>query len=349
MNSQDITRALIDTIVARAIAEMDADPKRSVRKLCDLGRQFSRGRFQNQIFAIFQDLLRNDDSPYYQAIDFLLRNNDPKTLRQFGINIGYNSFTSGAQILRKKQKELSFAIPWIVKLRLDSRVPGTYGPDFLASLIETGKKYGIYSYQLRSLDHHEQMDSYLSVIREHEECDFLWFLSESPLLPEQQKKLSDCRNLMVSLPIHAPSTPQLVRNLQHQKTLFGMHLVYQNADVASDALSFDHLYSKMAESVFFFLVADDSCSEDAIQATADVVQQYRFVPKQPFFPIEAQEDSRKIEQIITASPAYLLLLPDLTARTLTSPAVSFQELVLDNVFYRELLSPALSSDRKLQI
>ena len=105
MNSQDITRALIDTTVARAMVEMDADPKRSVRKLCDLGRQFSRGRFQNQIFAIFQDLLRNDESPYYQAIDFLLRSNDPEALRQFGINIGYNSFTYGAQILRQKQKE----------------------------------------------------------------------------------------------------------------------------------------------------------------------------------------------------------------------------------------------------
>lgn len=70
MNSQDITRALIDTTVARAMVEMDADPKRSVRKLCDLGRQFSRGRFQNQIFAIFQDLLRNDESPYYQATTF---------------------------------------------------------------------------------------------------------------------------------------------------------------------------------------------------------------------------------------------------------------------------------------
>ena len=138
MNSQDITRAIIDTTVARAMVEMDADPKRSVRKLCDLGRQFSRGRFQNQIFAIFQDLLRNDESPYYQAIDYLLRNNDPKALRQFGINLGYNSFTYGAQILRQKQKELFFAIPWMVQLRLDSRIPGTYGPSFFASVIETG-------------------------------------------------------------------------------------------------------------------------------------------------------------------------------------------------------------------
>ena len=108
MNSQDITRALIDTTVARAMVEMDADPKRSVRKLCDLGRQFSRGRFQNQIFAIFQDLLRNDESPYYQAIDFLLRSNDPEALRQFGINIGYNSFTYGAPILRRKNFPLLF-------------------------------------------------------------------------------------------------------------------------------------------------------------------------------------------------------------------------------------------------
>lgn len=54
MNSQDITRALIDTTVARAMVEMDADPKRSVRKLCDLGRQFSRGRFQNQILPFFR-------------------------------------------------------------------------------------------------------------------------------------------------------------------------------------------------------------------------------------------------------------------------------------------------------
>ena len=185
MNSQDITRALIDTTVARAMVEMDADPKRSVRKLCDLGRQFSRGRFQNQIFAIFQDLLRNDESPYYQAIDFLLRSNDPEALRQFGINIGYNSFTYGAQILRQKQKELSFAVPWVVKLRLDSRIPDTYDSSFFASVVRTGLTYGIYSYQLRSMDHHEDMESYLAVIQSHPECAFLWFLSDTPLTEKQ--------------------------------------------------------------------------------------------------------------------------------------------------------------------
>ena len=84
---------------------------------------------------------------------------------------------------------------------------------------------------------------------------------------------------------------------------------------------------------FFFLVADDSCSKESIRAVSDVVQQYRFTPIQPFFPIEVQEDSRKIEQIITANPAYLLLLPDHMARTLDTPTVSFEELSLRNIFY----------------
>ena len=322
MNSQDITRALIDTTVARAMVEMDADPKRSVRKLCDLGRQFSRGRFQNQIFAIFQDLLRNDESPYYQAIDFLLRSNNPEALRQFGINIGYNSFTYGAQILRQKQKELSFAVPWVVKLRLDSRIPDTYDSSFFASVVRTGLTYGIYSYQLRSMDHHEDMES------------------DTPLTEKQQKLLLSCPNLMVSLPIDAPSTASMAKALRHQKTLFGMHKVYQDADAAAYLLSFDHLYSQMEQSVFFFLVADDSCSKESIRAVSDVVQQYRFTPIQPFFPIEVQEDSRKIEQIITANPAYLLLLPDRMARTLDTPTVSFKELSLRNIFYRELLADA---------
>ena len=288
-------------------------------------------------------LSESDFCPFsgsYQAIDFLLRSNDPEALRQFGINIGYNSFTYGAQILRQKQKELSFAVPWVVKLRLDSRIPDTYDSSFFASVVRTGLTYGIYSYQLRSMDHHEDMESYLAVIQSHPECAFLWFLSDTPLTEKQQKLLLSCPNLMVSLPIDASSTASMAKALRRQKTLFGMHKVYQDADAAAYLLSFDHLYSQMEQSVFFFLVADDSCSKESIRAVSDVVQQYRFTPIQPFFPIEVQEDSRKIEQIITANPAYLLLLPDHMARTLDTPTVSFEELSLRNIFYRELLADA---------
>ena len=68
-------------------------------------------------------------------------------------------------------------------------------------------------------------------------------LSEAEL--KQQKLLLSCPNLMVSLPIDAPSTASMAKALRHQKTLFGMHKVYQDADAAAYLLSFDHLYSQM--------------------------------------------------------------------------------------------------------
>ena len=56
---------------------------------------------------------------------------------------------------------------------------------------------------------------------------------------------------MVSLPIDAPSNASMAKALRHQKTLFGMHKVYQDADAAAYLLSFDHLYSQMEQSVLF--------------------------------------------------------------------------------------------------
>lgn len=278
MNSQDITRALIDTTVARAMVEMDADPKRSVRKLCDLGRQFSRGRFQNQIFAIFQDLLRNDESPYYQAIDFLAaqqRSGSASSVRhQHRLQQFYLRCADSAP-----EAERTF-LCCSLGCQAPSRQPHPGHLRFLvfASVVRTGLTYGIYSYQLRSMDHHEDMESYLAVIQSHPECAFLWFLSDTPLTEKQQKLLLSCPNLMVSLPIDAPSTASMAKALRRQKTLFGMHKVYQDADAAAYLLSFDHLYSQMEQSVFFFLVADDSCSKESIRAVSDVVQQYRFTP-----------------------------------------------------------------------
>ena len=149
---------------------------------------------------------------------------------------------------------------------------------------------------------------------------------------------SSCPNLMVSLPLEAASTAQASETLRRQKTLFGMHKIYHASDVTPDNAVLAQICRQMAQSVFFFLLADDSCPPEKILAASDFVQQYRFTPTQPVFPLEVQEDTRKIEQIITTSPAFLELLPDRTARTSDAPLASFAELSLKNIFYRELLS-----------
>nr|MCR5004702.1 hypothetical protein [Clostridiales bacterium] len=103
-----ITRAIIDSTVERSLREIAEDPKRSVRKLADLGRLFTKGRFTNEVYSLVQDLLHNDESPYYEAIEKLLRSTDQQILKTFGINLGYNGLNIGGKITRLTRTDRTY-------------------------------------------------------------------------------------------------------------------------------------------------------------------------------------------------------------------------------------------------
>lgn len=96
MTKNDITRGLIDFAVSQCLKNIKEDPYRSIRRLADLGRQFAKGRFQEELFSLFQRLLLNEDGPYYEMLKQLVSSVDTDSLKTLGINIGYNSWTCGA-------------------------------------------------------------------------------------------------------------------------------------------------------------------------------------------------------------------------------------------------------------
>lgn len=92
MTKNDITRGLIDFAVSQCLKNIKEDPYRSIRRLADLGRQFAKGRFQEELFSLFQRLLLNEDGPYYEMLKQLVSSVDTDSLKTLGINIGYNSW-----------------------------------------------------------------------------------------------------------------------------------------------------------------------------------------------------------------------------------------------------------------
>ena len=60
MTKNDITRGLIDFAVSQCLKNIKEDPYRSIRRLADLGRQFAKGRFQEELFSLFQRLACRD-------------------------------------------------------------------------------------------------------------------------------------------------------------------------------------------------------------------------------------------------------------------------------------------------
>ena len=113
MNTQDVTRSVIRLELVRAFRGMESNPKRTLRKLADLGKVCARGSVQKEIFGIFQQCLRYKDSPYFSVMQNLVRNVSVENLTTFGMNLGYNSWTDGAKKIRAKRDNEGILTSWI--------------------------------------------------------------------------------------------------------------------------------------------------------------------------------------------------------------------------------------------
>ena len=137
----EIRRAIIRSAIERGIQEIRSDPQRGVRKLVDLGTHFSRGRFQKRIFREMQDELVNPNTAYYALVTNLVNRVRAEHIERLGIDIGFNSWTHGAAMIRENEQKKGYNIPWCLVLNQTQEIQ--YDLD---DLMCQGEKLGIYCY-----------------------------------------------------------------------------------------------------------------------------------------------------------------------------------------------------------
>ena len=81
------------------------------RNLIDLGLQFSHGRFQTNLLKQAQKMLQDQQSAYYDLVKDLSATVDHDIIATFGVNLGYNSCTKGAVVIRDIEDEKSSTFP----------------------------------------------------------------------------------------------------------------------------------------------------------------------------------------------------------------------------------------------
>ena len=99
--TNSISRVLIETIVRKTLRDIEESPERSTRNLVDMALQFSNGRFQKYFLETARGMLENENSAYYALVRDAVGNIDHERLLNFGMNVGYNSCTSGARRIRE--------------------------------------------------------------------------------------------------------------------------------------------------------------------------------------------------------------------------------------------------------
>ena len=118
---EDMSRVLIETMVRKGIREIQEDPERSARNLVDMAIHFSpEGRFSRALFDNVQRMLRDEDSAYYALVSDMVHHMDAERLLTFGMLLGYDGFTLGAQRIRETEAAEGFDIPWSL-IRIQQR------------------------------------------------------------------------------------------------------------------------------------------------------------------------------------------------------------------------------------
>lgn len=168
----DMTRVLVESTIRRTLKAMRESPEREARNLVDAGAQFSTGRFQTRLISHAQRMLQNSKSAYYALVKDVVTYADHDNITTFGVNLGYNSCTKGARLIRETEREKGFNIPWALHLMVSQeKLAGD--PGLYPSILREGTSLGIYTYLLFVPG---EAQAVLPLVMEYPDCAFLLFL-----------------------------------------------------------------------------------------------------------------------------------------------------------------------------
>ena len=187
-----MSRILIETTVRQTLKGLKENPKRSIRNLVDMALNFSESRFQSRFFQTDSTMLEHEESAYYTLVEDAVNHIETEHLVKFGMNLGYNSCTWGAQRIRMNEKRLGFNIPWTVLFQMDDPQYSTHLPQYDLA-IQEGEQLGIYSWIL--LSHSNPMELF-PLIKRHSDSAFFLFCRPENITPAILDEIIPLKHLM---------------------------------------------------------------------------------------------------------------------------------------------------------
>lgn len=292
---KDITRILIETTLRKTLNEIKNSPKRSIRNLVDLGLNFTKGRFQKPFLEAVQKMLENEHSSYYDLISDVVYNVKHERLITFGMNVGYNGCTKGAERIREIENRENYNIPWSVSLEID-------GDNYLDqekkyfSFIEQGKNIGIYTYLIFS---DRNIKSVLSLARMHSDCAFIFFCNKDDIDESALDEADKLYNVMFAVR-YDEEMSNTIRCLRERQMLHSVFIPYDDI-LAEDIVAGDYFEGiEDLHPIFTGLVPTENCKEAAVEKVYEYVTQTRKNQKLQTILWDVYSDGRFIDSIISS-------------------------------------------------
>lgn len=270
MNNYEMNRQIIKIAVENGIRYIQDCPKRGIHNLLDLGEYFASGRFQKYFFDLAHEMLSNENSSYYDLIENIVNNTNHDTITNFGINIGYNSFTYAAKIIRDNKKNFNFDTSWISIL--DYSEKDNFNVNDMPSLIKEGKGLGIYTYMIELKDN-DIIRDLNTIFKNNDDCAFVVLVNPEIINEKSVKEISSATNLCILLSIDSSNFDnKKAKILLKYKCLFGNSYYYDDNNYINilNGWFSDKILSMGSN--FGLAVKNQNCS----RKTADIVNNYTY-------------------------------------------------------------------------
>lgn len=295
MIKERMVRAMLEPLVNKAIKDIKNDPERALRNTVDLALNFPVGRFSKKLFQITQKMLTDEKSAYYNLVKKIAADVDVENLKDFTVNIGYNSCTAGAKRLREKEAEMGFAIPWSISL-YSSRTPDW--SEYIEKIINQGNDLGIFLYPVfggMAFDY-----KMIDIYKRHSDCAFVLIVKTSDISEKNLDNIQGINNILISINGNEENLLTDAANmLCGYGRLFACHKYYSDENYAV-LLENDFLKSleKFTNS-FVFYIPEIVCSTDAADEIKTKVIQIRDSQQYAFVLMDLRNDLYVIDGIIS--------------------------------------------------
>ena len=289
-----LSRILIETTVRQTLKGLQENPKRSTRNLVDMALQFSEGRFQSHFFETAQTPLKNEDSAYYALVQDTASHIETEHMVKFGMNLGYNSCTWGAQHIRLNEKRLGFNIPWTVLFRIESLSYAEHHVQY-ESAIADGERLGIYSWILLT---REDPSFLLPLVQKHSDSAYFLLCEPESVTEAFLDMASQTKNLMLVVRFcgGAERACAMLRAAEHP---YAVYYPYSQKDV--EKIINGTLFEKTQQlhPIFTVLAPEQGCPESIRRVVYQAIVAVRNGQAYQTIPWELYYDTQKVDEIIS--------------------------------------------------
>lgn len=294
MNQETLARTIIETFVNKFFRDMERDPDRSIRNIIDLGINFARGRFQREFLQALQEMMQNEQSAYYELVKNVVSHTDHERLKVFGMNLGFQACTVGANTIRENEEKWNFNIPWAYGLRFGQKgLPCEY----LDKIISEGKALGTYVYLLNEAG--KITGEHIKLLGTHADCAFILFVSPEEVLGELMNLLEEVPNCLVLVENHPALLSEAADELQKHRLFYG---VYETCTEESqqNIWSPEHLEGICeSKAAFYVLMPEQPYSFSEDPERKERISDIRNRQEYPFIVIDYISDIQTIDRIIS--------------------------------------------------